>query len=83
MEDEPDEVFNEHFLEDMKNGGDFSLSGRDSLSLDEIQRRNSMVPPHLRSSYMAQYQDQNINEDSLVKVCRDLAPRMQHISIDS
>lgn len=68
MEDEPDEVYNENFLEDLKNGGSFSIVGRDSLTQDEINRRNSMVPPHLRSTYQAQYQDQNINEDSLFKV---------------
>lgn len=67
MEDEPDEVYNENFLEDMKCGR-FSINGRESLSREEIERRNSMVPPHLRSSYTAQYQNQNIIDDSMFKV---------------
>lgn len=67
MEDEPDEVYNENFLEDLKTGR-FSINGRESLSREEIERRNSMVPPHLRSSYTAQYQNQNIIDDSMFKV---------------
>lgn len=50
MEDEEGEIFDNTYLEDLKGG-----FGRESLTLDEIQRRNSMVPPHLRSSYMPQY----------------------------
>lgn len=69
MEDEPDEVYNENFLADLKNGSCLSVSARDSMSADELNRRNSMLPPHLRSTYQAQYQDSNIHEDSLFKVC--------------
>lgn len=50
MEDEEGELFDNTYLDDLKRG-----SGRESLTLDEIQRRNSMVPPHLRSSYMPQF----------------------------
>lgn len=64
MEDEPEELYNEHYLEDLKSGGGLQQFGRDSLSADEILRRNSMVPPHLRSSYAVQDED-----DSHFKVC--------------
>lgn len=55
MEDEEGELFNNTYLEELKNGGPLTANGRESLTLEEIQRRNSMVPPHLRSSYMPQY----------------------------
>lgn len=50
MEDEEGELFDNTYLEELKRG----TSGRESLTVEEIQRRNSMVPPHLRSSYMPQ-----------------------------
>lgn len=53
MEDEEGELFDNTYLDELKRG-----SGRESLTLDEIQRRNSMVPPHLRSSYMPQFSDE-------------------------
>lgn len=86
MEDEPEELYSEYFLDDLKNGGGISMAGRDSLSLDEIKRRNSMVPPHLRSSYSVQYQDQNINEESIFKVngsiwCHRFGRQLQNDSI--
>lgn len=49
MEDEEGELFDNTYLDELKQG-----AGRESLTLEEIQRRNSMVPPHLRSSYMPQ-----------------------------
>lgn len=49
MEDEEGEVFDNTYLDELKGG-----YGRESLTLDEIQRRNSMLPPHLRSSYLPQ-----------------------------
>lgn len=52
MEDEEGELFDNTYLDELKRG-----SGRESLTLEEIQRRNSMVPPHLRSSYMPQFAD--------------------------
>lgn len=53
MEDEEvNELFDNTYLDEIQRG-----SGRESITLDEIQRRNSMVPPHLRSSYMPQYTD--------------------------
>lgn len=68
MEDEEGEFFNNTYLDELKSGGRFSPSGRDSLTLEEIQRRNSLVPPHLRSTYAAQYVDQNVNLDDMFKV---------------
>lgn len=52
MEDEEGELFDNTYLDELKGG---SLTGRESITLEEIQRRNSMVPPHLRSSYMPQF----------------------------
>lgn len=54
MEDEEGELFDNTYLDELKRG---SLTGRESLTVEEIQRRNSMVPPHLRSSYMPQFTD--------------------------
>lgn len=54
MEDEEGELFDNTYLEELTSGK-AQATGRESLTLEEIQRRNSMVPPHLRSSYMPQY----------------------------
>lgn len=72
MEDEEGELFDNTYLDQMKSGGRFSLSGRDSLTFDEIQKRNSMVPPHLRSSYLPQYQTQTLDENALQVIYRRL-----------
>lgn len=75
MEDEEGELFDNTYLDQMKSEGRFSMSGRDSLTFDEIQRRNSMVPPHLRSSYSVQYQNSNLNENdskvNFIKIISD------------
>lgn len=70
MEDEEGELFDNTYLDELQSGDRISPSGRDSLSLDEIQRRNSMVPPHLRSSYTAQFSDStpNASDDVFLKV---------------
>ncbi|XP_055300989.1 restin homolog isoform X1 [Sitodiplosis mosellana] len=52
MEDEEGELFDNTYLDELKGG---ALTGRESLTFEEIQRRNSMLPPHLRSSYMPQF----------------------------
>lgn len=57
MEDEEGELFDNTYLDELKLGSGNLTTGRDSLTLEEIQRRNSMVPAHLRSSYLPQYQD--------------------------
>lgn len=66
MEDEEGELFNNTYLDELKTGGRFSPT-RESITQDELARRNSMYPMHLRSSY-APYADQNLNEDDLLKV---------------
>lgn len=55
MEDEEGELFDNTYLDELQRG-----SGRESITLDEIQRRNSMVPPHLRSSYMPQFAEPKV-----------------------
>lgn len=67
MEDEEGELFDNTYLEELKGG----RGGRESLTLDEIHRRNSMQPPHLRSSYMPQFTDtdQKVNQ-SILTFCR-------------
>lgn len=66
MEDEEGELFDNTYLDELKGGGNrISPTGRDSITADEINRRNSMVPPHLRSSYMPQY----MNQSEEPKVC--------------
>lgn len=71
MEDEEGELFNNTYLEELKTGR-FSptheSAPRDSITRDELTRRNSMYPWHLRSSYAPQYADQNLNEDDVLKV---------------
>lgn len=57
MEDEEGELFDNTYLDELQGGG---LSGRESLTFEEIQRRNSMVPPHLRSSYMPQFAENDL-----------------------
>lgn len=54
MEDEEGELFDNTYLDELKGG---ALTGRESITFEEIQRRNSMVPPHLRSSYMPQFME--------------------------
>lgn len=66
MEDEEGELFDNTYLDQLKSGGNITGFGRESLTLDEINRRNSMVPPHLRSSYMPQYA--NLQEGPKVRI---------------
>lgn len=66
MEDEEGEVFNNTYLTDMKNGGRFSPpTERDSVRWSELQSRNSMCLPHMRSTYTAQYADQDVREEDI------------------
>ena len=69
MEDEEGELFNNTYLDDLKNGGMFYERGRESITQDELNRRNSMYPPHLRSSYVP-YADQNATEDDKVRTVK-------------
>lgn len=68
MEDEEGELFDNTYLDEITAENRYADFGRESLSLEEIQRRNSMVPPHLRSTYMPQFCDQNVADDSMLKV---------------
>uniref|UniRef100_A0A1I8N206 Uncharacterized protein n=1 Tax=Musca domestica TaxID=7370 RepID=A0A1I8N206_MUSDO len=59
MEDEEGEVFNNTYLTDLKAG---HMSRE--VCAEELKYRNSLLPPHLRSTYAAQY-DSEITEDEL------------------
>lgn len=80
MEDEESEMFNDDFLNDLKRGNDTSPVGRNSVRFSELKFRNSMVPHHLRSTYIAQYGDQNYSEDDL-KVSDHKSPLGKTFSI--
>ncbi|XP_061392877.1 centromere-associated protein E [Musca vetustissima] len=63
MEDEEGEVFNNTYLTDLKTGRMSEFMSRE-VCTEELKYRNSLLPPHLRSSYAAQY-DSEIAEDEL------------------
>lgn len=64
MEDEEGEIFNNTYLTDLKSGRmSPPFAGRDSIRYSELQQRNSMVPPHLKSSYLPQYVDGNLTDE--------------------
>ncbi|KAJ6638168.1 hypothetical protein Bhyg_10901 [Pseudolycoriella hygida] len=66
MEDEEGEVFNNTYLADLKSGiTRTSPTGRESIRMSELQQRNSLAPRHLRSTYAAQYGDQNLREEDI------------------
>ncbi|XP_052873376.1 uncharacterized protein LOC128278682 [Anopheles cruzii] len=62
MEDEEGEVFNMTYLADLKSGRCGSPeAGEDRYS--ELLQRNSMLPPHLRTSYATLYPECDTAED--------------------
>lgn len=63
MEDEAGEEFNNTYLEDLKRGG--SHVSLDVYSAQELQKRNSMYPQHMRSSYAINNIDRNIGEQEI------------------
>ncbi|XP_073830571.1 mushroom body defect isoform X3 [Musca autumnalis] len=63
MEDEEGEVFNNTYLTDLKTGRMSEYMSRE-VCAEELKYRNSLLPPHLRSTYAAQY-DSEIAEDEL------------------
>ncbi|KAG4067391.1 hypothetical protein HA402_015827 [Bradysia odoriphaga] len=66
MEDELGEVFNNVYLADLKSGaGRTSPVGRESIRQSELRQRNSIAARHLRSTYAAQYGDQNLKEEDI------------------
>ena len=59
MEDEEGELFNNTYLGDLKSGGD-------PYSFLELQQRNSMMLPHMRSSYaVTEIDNKNFNEEDI------------------
>ncbi|XP_023161287.2 early endosome antigen 1 isoform X3 [Drosophila hydei] len=58
MEDEEGEVFNNTYLTDLK------LGTVPNMTAEELQYRNSLQPPHLKSAYAAQY-DLGTQEDDI------------------
>uniref|UniRef100_A0A1A9ZIH1 Uncharacterized protein n=1 Tax=Glossina pallidipes TaxID=7398 RepID=A0A1A9ZIH1_GLOPL len=61
MEDEEGEIFNNTYLTDLKMGRMSDYMSRD-VCAEELKHRNSMLPPHLRSTYAAQF-DHELTED--------------------
>ena len=57
MEDEEGEIFNNTYLTDLKAGrmSPTQFGRESSIPMSEINARNSLCPPHLRSSYAVQY----------------------------
>lgn len=69
MEDEEGEVFNNTYLADIKMGGSaLSLDEQkvDVYTASELQKRNSMCLPHMRSSYtIVHNSDKHFGEDEI------------------
>ncbi|XP_036231926.2 GRIP and coiled-coil domain-containing protein 2 isoform X1 [Bactrocera oleae] len=61
MEDEEGEIFNNTYLTDLQTG---RMSMCRDVCAEELQYRNSLLPPHLKSTYAAQY-DHGLAEDEL------------------
>ncbi|KAH8419929.1 hypothetical protein KR009_003856, partial [Drosophila setifemur] len=59
MEDEEGEVFNNTYLTDLKLG-----RVPDAMTAEELNYRNSLQPPHLRSAYAAQYDLSSQDEEA-------------------
>jgi chromosome segregation ATPase len=72
MEDEED-LFNDKYLSDLKEGKCLLPTDRECTTnrFSELAWRNSMVPPHLKSSYPAEMQfiSPNRFKDEDIKVC--------------
>lgn len=69
MEDEEGEMFNNTYLADLKRGGSaMSLEEQriEAYSASELQKRNSMCLPHMRSAYAIVHNtDKNFGEEDI------------------
>lgn len=66
-EDEEGELFSNTYLTDLKEGRmqSYDNFGRQTLPLEEIQKRNSMMLPHMRSAYWTEMLDSKATEDEI------------------
>lgn len=66
MEDEAGEEFNNLYLQDLQTGGSqMSLDLNNLYNAEELQKRNSMYPQHMRGSYALVGVDRNIGEQEM------------------
>jgi len=88
FDDENQEVFNDEYLNDMKNCR-ISQNSSPNTSFDEdriieLSKRNSMMPPHLRSSYSSEwFNTSEIRESDLQQGLLNSIPSAKKLHMDS